>query len=868
MAIDPICHMTVDEKSALSAERDGQTYYFCSAGCRSKFLAQSAEPAPAAPVILHQLGGGHASPAAQTEQDPVCGMLVDPATALSAEKDGKTYYFCCEHCRRKFLGEAPAPAAHQHRPAAGGKPAYICPMCPEVESDRPGACPSCGMALEPASPVQTRSVWTCPMHPDIEQDHPGSCPICGMDLEPKTVSAEEPDDPELRAMSRRFWISLPLAVVVLLLAMGPMIGLPLERILPHHVSRWLELLLAAPVVLWGGAPFFARGWRSLVAWRFNMFTLIALGTAAAFVESVIAVLFPSAFPQEFLDHGQPPVYFEAAATITVLVLMGQVLEGQARKKTGSALRELLALVPPVAHRLRDGREEDVPVDRLQGGDRVRVRPGEKIPADGKLEEGASAIDEALLTGESLPVEKRPGDAVVAGSLNQTGTFVMQVERVGGDTLLSQIVQLTSEAQRTRAPIQRAADLAAAYFVPIVVAVAVVTFIAWAVFGPQPKLAYALVNAVAVLIIACPCALGLATPMSIVVGVGRGAREGVLFRQAEALERLEKIDTLVIDKTGTLTEGRPAVRRVLPAEGWTEEKLLQVLGALEASSEHPLGRAIAREAQAREIMLPAVSDFQATVGGGVQGTIAGQRVLAGNADFLQAASVRELDAWLQRAGEMQAGGETIIFAAVDGKPAGLVALADPIKASTPEAVSALHGLGIRLIMLTGDNPRTAQHVARELGIDDFAAGVKPQDKHQRVTALRREGRHVAMAGDGVNDAPALAAAEVGIAMGTGADVAVASAGVTLVKGDLRGIVRAVRLSRAVMRNIRQNLVFAFIYNVLGVPIAAGVLYPIFGLLLSPMLAAAAMSCSSVSVIANALRLRGERLTDDTPAAPHH
>ncbi|HVV98899.1 MAG TPA: heavy metal translocating P-type ATPase, partial [Planctomycetaceae bacterium] len=609
MAIDPICHMTVDETSALSAERDGQTYYFCSESCRAKFVAQSAGPAPAAaPAMLHQLGNwsAPATPTAAPERDPVCGMLVDPATAISAGKDGKTYYFCCDHCRRKFLGEAPAAGAHRHPAQAGAKsPAYICPMCPEVESDRPGPCPTCGMPLEASSPVHTRQVWTCPMHPEIEQDHPGSCPICGMDLEPKTVSAEEPDDPELRAMSRRFWISLPLAGIVLLLAMGPMVGLPLEHVLPHHVSRWLELLLAAPVVLWGGAPFFARGWRSLVSGRFNMFTLIALGTAAAFVESVIAVLVPGVFPQAFLEHGQPPVYFEAAATITVLVLMGQVLEGQARKKTGSALRELLALVPPLAHRIRDGREEDVPVDRLQAGDRVRVRPGEKIPADGKLEEGASAVDESLLTGESLPVEKRLGDAVVAGSLNQTGTFVLQVERVGGDTLLSQIVQLTSEAQRTRAPIQRTADLVAAWFVPIVVAVAVVTFIAWAIFGPQPKLAYALVNAVAVLIIACPCALGLATPMSIVVGVGRGAREGVLFRQAEALERLEKIDTLVIDKTGTLTEGRPAVRRILPAEGWTEETLLEMAGALETSSEHPLGRAIAREAQARELALSAV-----------------------------------------------------------------------------------------------------------------------------------------------------------------------------------------------------------------------------------------------------------------------
>jgi len=733
---------------------------------------------------------------------------------------------------------------------------YFCPMCEGVTSDHPDTCPRCGMALEPAiSPAAaTRTVYTCPMHPEVEQERPGSCPKCGMTLEPRDIPVEE-EDTELRSMSRRFRVGLVLSLPLLVIAMGGAhTGNLLPRLIPHGASKWIELILATPVVLWAGAPFFKRAWRSMITWNLNMFTLIAMGTGTAYSYSLIAVLFPGVFPETFRKDGEVPLYFEAAAVITVLVLLGQVLELRARKRTSGAIRELLELAPKRARVVRDGVEEEVPLDRVEVGDILRLRPGEKVPVDGEIIEGNSTLDESMITGEPIPADKGPGDPVTGGTLNQTGSFLMEARKVGRDTVLSQIVRMVADAQRSRAPIQRLADRVASYFVPTVVGVAVLTFIVWALAGPEPRLAYALVNAVAVLIIACPCALGLATPMSIMVGVGRGARAGVLIKNAEVLEVMEKVDTVIVDKTGTLTEGKPRLTEYRPVKGQYPEVLLKLAASVEQNSEHPLGRAIVDGARRLDLPLEKVEDFRSATGGGVMGSVNGRRVLVGKPEFLQEQGVYGMEELRGEEYRLQEEGQTIMFVAVDGRVAGLLSVADPIKDSTPEAVRTLHSLGLNVIMVTGDNERTAKSVAGRLGIDQVYAGITPQDKSGQVRAIGSAGHTVAMAGDGINDAPALAAAHVGIAMGTGTDIAMESAGVTLVRGDLRGIARAFRLSRAVMRNIRQNLFFAFIYNSLGVPIAAGILYPFFGILLSPIIAAAAMSFSSVSVVTNALRLR--------------
>jgi len=845
MAIDPICGMQVDESTAISAERDGKQYYFCCDHCRQKFLAQGAGVAVEEAQSCCRTPATTPSPAATPEVFSI--SLPDAGPSESGHS-------CCHGDHGHHAGHA--------RANVGSKAAYICPMCPGVESDRPGSCPRCGMALErnPAAALQTRTVYTCPMHPQIEQDHPGTCPICGMDLEPKTVAMEE-DDPELRSMTLRFWISVALTLPVFVLAMGPMVGLPLDRWLSPEAMHWIQLVLTTPVVLWCGWPFFVRGVRSVITWNLNMFTLIAIGTGAAYLYSVWAVLFPDLIPAAFRHGGEIPVYFEAAAVIITLVLLGQVLELRARRKTSGAIRELLSLAPPTARLIRDGQETEVPLERIVVGNLLRVRPGDKIPVDGRVVEGRSRVDESMITGEPVAVEKTPGDQVIGGTVNQTGAFTMQAEKVGGETVLAQIVELVGNAQRSRAPIQRVADTVSSWFVPAVVLAAVLTFIVWALFSPeQPALVYALMNAVAVLIIACPCALGLATPMSIMVGVGRGAKAGVLIREAAAMETLERVDTIVVDKTGTLTEGKPAVTELLPAEGVDEQELLRLAAAVEANSEHPLAVAVVEAAKARELPIPDTTDFDSTTGAGVAATVQGQRVLVGKRELLTEAGINVPTELESRVHELQRLGRTVFYAGAGNRFLGAVAVADPIKESTPEAVRQLHRLGLKVIMLTGDQHATAQAVAEQLGIDDFEAGVRPEDKHRRVQALQNEGRKVAMAGDGINDAPALAAADVGIAMGTGTDVAIESAGITLLKGDLRGIVRAVQLSRHVMRNIRQNLFFAFIYNALGVPIAAGVLYPIIHVLLNPMIAAAAMSFSSVSVIGNALRLRTVKLND--------
>jgi Cu+-exporting ATPase len=752
--------------------------------------------------------------------DPICGMTVDERTAISAERDGETFYFCNPRCREKFLKQAPS----RPEPAAGAE-----------------------------------AIYTCPMHPEIEQRGPGTCPKCGMALEPKVVSADAPeDDGELRDMTRRFWAATALGVPVLLLAMLPMVGVPIDHWIGHQAYLWWQLVLATPAVLWAGWPLLVRGVRSFASLNLNMFALIALGVGAAYLYSVVAVLWPSVIPEAFKHHGKPEVYFEAAAVITALVLLGQVLELRARRRTGTAIRELLSLAPPTARIVRGGEDHEVPLDQVQVGDVLRVRPGEKIPVDGEITEGSSAVDESMLTGEPMPVEKRVGDAAIAGTVNQTGAFLMAAKKVGSDTTLAHIVDMVAAAQRSRAPIQRVADAVAAWFVPIVIGAAVLTFVAWAIWGPaEGRLAYAFVCAVAVLIIACPCALGLATPMSIMVGVGRGAREGVLVKDAAALEELEKIDTLVVDKTGTLTEGRPKLVDIHPlpwgegrGEGLSEDELLRLAASVEQNSEHPLARAIVDAAKERKLTYAAAAAFQSITGGGVTARVDDHEILIGNRRLLEE---RGIDLQLA-AGLAPRESRSIMYLAIDNRLAGELTVADPIKASTPAAVRALQSLGIRIVMLTGDNEHTAEAVAHQLGITEFEAGVTPQQKHDYVVAQRATGRRVAMAGDGINDAPALAAASVGIAMGTGTDVAIESADVTLVKGDLGGIVRAIRLSRDVMRNIRQNLFFAFVYNALGVPIAAGILYPLVGILLNPMIAAAAMSASSVSVIGNALRLR--------------
>ena len=697
-------------------------------------------------------------------------------------------------------------------------------------------------------------IYTCPMHPEVEQYHPGNCPICGMALELKTPSGVgEEHNAELRDMTRRFWIGAVLALPVFVLGMAHVFP-NAPTWVASDWSRWLQFLLSTPVVLWCGWPFFVRGWQSIRNGSLNMFTLIAMGVGVAYLYSAAVMLAPGIFPPSFQEHGKIGVYFEAAAIITVLVLLGQVLELRARSRTGSAIRALLGLAPTTARVVHGNEERDVALDQVHPGDTLRVRPGEKIPVDGKIIEGKTSVDEAMITGEAMPVEKTVGDRVTGGTINQTGSFLMTAEKVGADTVLSRIVEMVAQAQRSRAPIQGLADRVASWFVPAVIAAAVITFIIWAMLGPEPRFAHAIVNAVAVLIIACPCALGLATPMSIMVGVGRGAYAGVLIKQAEAMERLEKVDTLVVDKTGTLTEGKPRLTSIVALNSLDENQLLAAAAAVEQQSEHPLASAIVRGAQDRHVTLPRMRHFQSSTGGGVSADIDGKFVLVGKPQFLKAQKIEDLEKLEAKAADLQAEGQTVIFVGINGKAAGILAVSDPIKESTPEAIKHLHELGIKVIMLTGDNERTAKAVASKLGIDEVEAGVEPQRKNERVRELREQGRIVAMAGDGINDAPALAAADVGIAMGTGTDVAMESAGITLVKGDLRGIEKAIRLSRTMMRNIRQNLFFAFIYNALGIPIAAGALYPLFGWLLSPMIAGAAMSLSSVSVIANALRLR--------------
>jgi Cu+-exporting ATPase len=702
-------------------------------------------------------------------------------------------------------------------------------------------------------------IYTCPMHPEIEQDHPGACPKCGMTLEPKTIGAEEQEGRETRSLSRKFWIALVLTIPVLLIAMGHAIpALHIDSIIPKQIGKWIEFALTTPVVLWAGGFFFMRAWRSILNRSLNMFTLIAVGVGAAYFYSVIAVIAPGIFPTSFRRHGEVDLYFEAAAVITTLVLLGQLLEAKARSRTGQAIKALLGLAAKTAHRIRDGQEEDIPVDEIQKGDVLRVRPGEKVPIDGVITEAKSNIDESMITGEPMPVSKGPGEKVVGATVNQTGSFVMRAERIGSETLLAQIVQMVAEAQRSQAPIQKLADTVSGYFVPAVIGIAVITFVVWSIVGPAPGMAYALVNAVSVLIIACPCALGLATPMSIMVGVGRAAQAGVLIKNAEAIEIAEKVTHVVTDKTGTLTAGRPEVVSRVVANGANERDLLQIAASVESLSEHPLARAILHAAKKKEIKLLEVRDFQSITGGGVSGIIAGKSVFVGKEKFLSESKIMIPEDLKKEASRLQENAQTTVWAGVNGNAIGVLGIADPIKETTRQAIRQLHAMGLKVIMCTGDNWRTAKSVAHELRIDDFTAEVNPRDKIEIVRKLRSQGAIVAMAGDGINDAPALAAANLGIAMGTGTDVAIESAGITLVKGDLTGIVKAIHLSRAVMRNIRQNLFFAFIYNAVGVPIAAGVFYPFFGLLLSPMIAGAAMSFSSVSVIANALRLRSIRL----------
>ena len=858
--VDPVCGMTVDPKQAPgSHQHGGRTYYFCNPSCLNRFkadperYAKPASPAAAGPHI-----------------DPVCGMTVAPDDAAGlAEHKGRTYYFCSPSCLTKFQAdperylERSTPPSHAHASAATGREEveYTCPMDPEVRQKGPGACPKCGMALEPADVTAppTRTEYTCPMHPDIVRPEPGPCPICGMALERRTVTGEEVN-PELVEMTRRFWQSVILGSPILALMMSEMLpGQPLQQLVSGRALVWFQLVLATPVVLWAGWPLFQRAWISIVNRHLNMFTLIGLGTGAAYGYSVAATVAPGLFPDSFRVHGGAlAVYFEPAVAIVALVLLGQVLELRARSRTSSALKALLGLAPRTARILRaDGHGEEVPLEQVQVGDHLRVRPGEKIPVDGVVLEGSSAVDESMVTGEPIPVEKEPGHTVVGATVNGTGSFVIRAERVGRETLLSQIVRMVSEAQRTRAPIQRLADRVAAYFVPIVIVAAAVTFGLWALYGPEPRLAYALLNAVAVLIIACPCALGLATPMSIMVGTGRGAKAGVLIRNAEALETLAKVDVLVVDKTGTLTEGKPRLMTIAPAPGFTERDLLRLAAGLEQSSEHPLAAALVAGARDRGLVPPPAQDFRSVTGKGVTGTVEGRSLAVGTVSFLNELAV-ETTSLVEQAEPLRQQSQTVMFVAVDGKPAGLLGVADPLKPSTPEAIDLLHREGLRIVMLTGDSRTTAEAVARQLQIDEVQAEVLPEQKAAVIKQLQAQGHVVAMAGDGINDAPALAQAHVGLAMGTGTDVAMESAGVTLVKGDLRAIARARRLSRGTMRNIRQNLFFAFVYNTLGVPIAAGALYPFFGLLLSPMLASAAMTFSSVSVIGNALRLRNLKL----------
>lgn len=808
--------------------------------------------------------------------DPVCGMEVAEDTQHRLIHEDTEYLFCSESCRtsfeeepKKYLsqggGEKPCcagghTASAEETKAQPGQ--WTCPMDPEVISDQPDDCPKCGMALEMVPRLGGGTQFTCPMHPEVIEDAPGDCPKCGMPLEPMDASADDAHaQEEIRSLSRKFWIALILTVPVFLLAMGGMIpALGLAEVVPKSVSKWIEFALTTPIVFWAGGIFFVKGWRSIVNRSLNMFTLIMIGVGAAYLFSAIAVLFPDIFPESFRKGGEVGLYFEAAAVITVLVLLGQLLEARARSQTGQAIGALLNLAAKTAHRLRNGEEEEVEIDHLKIGDLLRVRPGEKIPIDGTITEGKSNIDESMITGEPLPVSKGVGDAVIGATVNQTGSFLMKAEKVGGETLLSQIVHMVSEAQRSRAPIQKMADKIAGYFVPAVLGIAVLTFAVWAIWGPAPAMAYALVNAVAVLIIACPCALGLATPMSIMVGVGRAASAGILIKNAEAIETAEKVDTLLTDKTGTLTEGKPKLTRKLAVEGFTVDQVIAQAAALEASSEHPLARAIFDAAKNSGLAIPEAKDFQSITGGGVRGTIDGRTIRVGKKGFLESEGITLPDELNSEATSLQKEAQTVVWVSSDSKAIGIMGISDPVKQSSAEAIKKLHELGIRVIMATGDNIDTAKAVGKALGIDEVHAGLSPADKIQIVKELKAKGAIVAMAGDGINDAPALAEAQVGVAMGTGTDVAIESAAITLVKGDLQGIAKAIELSRGVMKNIRQNLFFAFAYNALGIPIAAGILYPFFGILLSPMIAGAAMSFSSLSVILNALRLRKMNLSD--------
>jgi Cu+-exporting ATPase len=753
----------------------------------------------------------------------------------------------CKQCDHDSHGAEPSAV----KPSSLAK--YFCPMCPGVESDEPGVCPKCGMALERNSAIKAKRkiIYTCPMHPEIERDHPGTCPICGMALEPKGVPAEDDENHELKDMTRRFWIGLALAVPVLGLAMGEML---LRGLISPKISQWIQFILSTPVVWWAGWPFFVRGWNSLRTWNLNMFTLIAIGVGTAWSYSTSALFLRGSFPPAYLRDGVVPVYFEAAAVITVLVLLGQVLELRARGRTSMALRALIDQAPQTAWRIRDGREEEISTDDVQISDVLRVRPGGKVPVDGVITEGHSSLDESMITGEPLPVEKHVGDAVTGATLNTTGSFLMRAERVGEDTMLSQIVQLVAQAQRSRAPIQQLADKVSAIFIPAVLAAAAIAFVAWAIWGPEPRYLYGMVNAVAVLIIACPCALGLATPISIMVAVGRGAQAGVLVKNAAALENLGSVTTVVVDKTGTLTEGKPKVVTVWSDSQGNEDEIIAVAASLENQSEHPLGRAVVKSAEERKLTLRTVTEFQSVTGNGVSGRIDGKVIRIGKDEWLVASGIQFPESWKTEANRLREKGQTVVFVAADDRMLALIGIADPIKVTSLEAIDELHRLGIKVVMATGDNAKTAEFVAQNLGIDEVRAGVDPKGKRELVLALKAKGERVAMAGDGINDAPALAEADVGIAMGTGTDVAIESAGLTLVKGDLNALVRAVHLSRATMKNIQQNLFFAFFYNVLGVPLAAGLLYPFFGLLLNPMVAGAAMSLSSVSVISNALRLQ--------------
>ncbi len=789
-----------------------------------------------------------------TVTDPMCGMTVNPSDSRKSIHEGNPYFFCSASCQQKFDSDAAGVLARRAEKnsskSCGATQASSC-CCSGKQED---------IASQPSSAADPQAIYTCPMHPEIEQVGPGDCPICGMDLEPKNAAmADHGDDEQFADMKRRFWVGVAFSVPLLVIAMGPMVGLRVADWMSHIALGWLQLALATPVVFWCGWPLLVRGAKSFRSLNLNMFSLIAVGTLAAYLFSLVVVLLPGVIPKAFFENGMPPLYFEAAAVIITLVLLGQVLELRARQQTGGAIRELLKLAPETAHRIKDKGEEEISLDAVHKGDHLRVRPGEKIPVDGKVLSGSSSVDESMLTGEPMPVKKTEGDDITGGTLNQTGALVMEAIGVGGDTVLSRIVQMVADAQRSKAPIQKLADTVARYFVPTVIACSIAAFIGWAVFGPEPQLAHAFVAAVAVLIIACPCALGLATPMSVMVGVGRGAKEGVLIKNAEVLELMEKVDTIVVDKTGTLTQGSPEVTGVETFGDWKESDVLKIGAAVESQSEHPLAQAVMRRAKADNLQTLEATNFDSITGGGVRAHVDDHDVLIGKADLLDEQGVTSVDAGRSKALSHQAEGATVVFVAIDKKLAGILAITDPIKQSTPAALKTLHELGLKVVMLTGDAEATAKAVATKLGIDEFHAGVSPEQKHDFIRKLKDDGKIVAMCGDGINDAPALAESNVGIAMGTGTGVAIESAGVTLVGGDLRGVAAAANLSRKTMSNIRQNLFFAFIYNTLGIPVAAGLLYPAFGVLLSPMIAAAAMSLSSVSVIANALRLRSIKLT---------